>query len=135
MSFFSWSDKYSVDIPEMDKKKKKLFEILQEHFDAISQNKGNEALIKIFEHLHNYTIEHFSAEEKYMIEYNYPEYDIQKKEHKFFIDKIKSFKEDWINNKKTLSIDVSIFLKEWLLKHILVEDKKYSTYFKNKGII
>ncbi len=135
MSFFNWSDKYSVGITEMDIQHKKLLEILNKHFEAISQNKGDEVLIKIFADLHNYANEHFSAEENYMQEYNYPEYEIQKREHTFFINKIKSFQEDLVSKKHTLSIDVSIFLKEWLLKHISIEDKKYSEYFSKNGII
>jgi hemerythrin len=55
-------------------------------------------------------------------------------EHKKFVDKIKTFKNDFENNKIGLSLQIMNFLSDWLKKHILETDKKYSDFFISKGL-
>lgn len=134
MALFNWSDKYSVSVAEMDNQHKELVNILNEIFDAMSERKSNEVLGKIIAKLVNYTRMHFSAEERYMQKYNYPGYAGQKREHDAFIAKIQTFQNDFNAGKLTLSLDVSSFLKNWLIQHISVEDKKYGSFFNQKGL-
>lgn len=134
MALFNWSDKYSVGVMELDNQHKELVNILNEIFDAMSARKSNETLGKIISKLVNYTKVHFSTEEKYMQKYNYSGYNSQKREHDAFIDKIQTFQRDFNAGKLTLSLDVSSFLKNWLVQHISVEDKKYESFFNQKGL-
>lgn len=134
MALFNWSDKYSVGVIELDNQHKELVNILNEIFDAMSAGKSNEALGRIISKLVNYTRIHFSTEEKYMQKYNYPGYSAQKREHDAFIEKIQNFQKDFNSGKLTLSLDVSSFLKNWLIQHISGEDKKYESFFNQKGL-
>ena len=134
MALFNWSDNYSVSVAEMDSQHKKLLDILNELYEAMNQRKGNEILNKVLTDLINYTRMHFAAEERYMQTHNYPGYNDQKKEHDFFIEKIKGFQSDLNAGKLTLSIEISTFLKNWLVNHISVVDKKYGSFFNAKGL-
>ncbi len=50
------------------------------------------------------------------------------------------FKKDWqnVNNRDgsevTITVDLWNLVKEWLLNHIQVSDKKYATLFKERGL-
>ncbi len=134
MAMFNWNDKYSVSVLEMDTQHKELINILNELYDAMSARKSNEILSSVITKLLNYTRKHFSAEELYMQKYSYPAYPTQKKEHDFFVSKIQNFQKDLNAGKLTLSLDVATFLKDWLVNHICVEDKKYGSFFNTKGL-
>ncbi len=134
MAMFNWSDKYSVNVAEMDNQHKELLNILNELYDAMSARKSNEVLGTVITKLLNYTRKHFSIEEAYMQKFNYTGYPTQKREHEFFIGKIQEFQKDLAAGKLTLSLDISTFLKNWLINHISVEDKKYSSVFNAKNL-
>lgn len=134
MPVFTWSDKYSVSVNQMDSQHKKLIDIINELYDAMQAGKASTALSKIVGDLLNYTKQHFTAEEKYMLQYDYPKYAAQKKEHDFFIEKIKKYQADLDSGKTTFSVDMSVFLKNWLVNHISVVDKEYGPFFNEKGM-
>jgi hemerythrin len=74
-----------------------------------------------------YARTHFYTEEKYMREANYPDLPAHKKEHELFIaqvlNSIKSFEAGG-----TEPAVLASFLKDWILNHIAVSDKKYAPY-------
>jgi len=81
-----------------------------------------------------YTDYHFTTEHKFFEKYNYPETEEHKKIHKSFVDKAIELKEGVDSEKVTVSYDIMNFLRQWLLEHILKEDKKFAKYFKQNNI-
>ena len=81
MALFSWSDKYSVDVPSIDKQHKKLFDMLNELHDAMSTGNGSQLAPAILKRLVAYTQEHFVAEEAMMKQARYPDLASHKAEH------------------------------------------------------
>ncbi len=133
MSMINWSDKYSVNVSEMDNQHKELVNILNELYDAMMAGKSNAVLSPVIAKLINYTRKHFAAEELFMQKYAYPAYESHKREHAAFIMKVQEFQTNFNAGKITLSLDISNFLKNWLVNHISIEDKKYGTYAMAKG--
>ena len=134
MSLFNWSDSYSVKVAELDNQHKELINILNELYDAMSARKGNEVLGSVITKLSNYTRLHFATEEKYMEKYSYPGYAEQKKEHDLFLVKVQEFQKGFQAGELMLSMEVSTFLKNWLINHISGVDKKYGPFFNEKGL-
>ncbi len=130
MELIKWTDKYSIGIKEIDNQHKGLVIIINELFKLMSEGKAKSQLNDIFDHLTHYTKKHFSTEELVLYKYAYPELEQHKNEHKKFIKKIENFRSDFVNKKITLSLEVLNFLKDWLLNHILISDKKYSVHIK-----
>ncbi|HAF30120.1 MAG TPA: hemerythrin [Bacteroidales bacterium] len=125
MELIEWSDKYLVGYDEIDNQHKGLVIMINELFTFMTEGKSKENLEIIFDHLTVYTKEHFSNEEKMMLKYDYPDYEQHKLEHVKFIERLNSFKSDFENNKITISLELLNFLKDWLLNHIVITDKKY----------
>lgn len=134
MAFVNWSDSYSVGVQDMDKQHQKLFAIINELFEAMKERKAKEILGKILKDLLNYTVNHFGKEELLMKANNYPGLPEQLKQHKIFIDKIKELSEKHNAGKMVLSVEISSFLKDWLVNHIQGIDQKYTAFFNEKGI-
>jgi hemerythrin-like metal-binding protein len=82
----------------------------------------------------NYTKEHFSSEEELMQQHNYPGYLAHKAEHDRLVKEAGALMEKHQSGAMSLSIETSTFLKKWLTNHILVVDKKYSSFFLDKKI-
>lgn len=118
----------------MDNDHKKLVDMLNRLHDAMKQQKGNEVLGQIFKELLDYSVVHFNNEEKMMATTGYVESADHKAKHKLLIEQAKDLQEEFNSGKKMVTVDVLAFLKDWLMNHILKEDKKMAQFFLSKGI-
>jgi len=134
MSYFEWGETYSVSVHDMDGQHKKLFALISDYYDAIAQKKTKEANAAILAGLLDYTKYHFSDEEKLMLRYNYPGYREQKADHDTFIATIQDYQQRIKEGKLLLSVEITGFLKDWLVKHIQVRDKEYGPFLNAKGV-
>lgn len=132
MSYMDWDEKYATNIKDIDEQHKKLFTIINKFFDALSNAKGNEVVGEILQEFERYTVEHFSTEEKKMASKNYPDFATHKKYHEECIQKIKEFIAQHKSGKVHISIATFSFLKDWLMQHVLVVDKKYVPFLAEK---
>jgi len=134
MALLEWDDSFSVGILSIDKQHQKLITMINDLAEAMKQGKGKEITKKIIDDLTNYTSEHFTTEENLFYQYNYDETIEHLKEHKDFIERVKTFRTDFEAGKIGLSIKLMHFLSDWLKKHILETDKKYSDFLVSKGV-
>ena len=131
MELIKWTKKYSVGITEIDNQHKGLVILINELFSLMSEGKAKAKMPEIFDHLTDYTKKHFFVEESMLIKYGYKEYDQHKEEHQKFIAQLVKLKLDLEKEEITISLKTLNFLKDWLLNHILISDKKYSTFIMN----
>lgn len=134
MALFTWNQNYSVNVVELDQQHKKLIDMLNELHGAMLTGKSKDVLSKILDGLIDYTGYHFTNEEKYMNQYNYPEYQLHKLEHDKLVKQVLDFQSDFRSGKIGISVQIMNFLKEWLMNHILGTDKKYGPFFNEKGL-
>ena len=80
-----------------------------------------------FDELIDYTVYHFSNEEKFMQKISYPMFESHKKVHENLLASVakfyKNFQEGNIDK-----IRLASFLKNWLFTHIMGIDTKYAQY-------
>ncbi len=114
-----------MGIKKMDDEHKKLVELINA-LHAM-QDANLDFLKKVINTLVLYTQVHFSHEEKILAKMNYPDLEAHRQEHLKFIDLVKDTKNHLHEGKdlKAALVKVNDFLRNWLLHHILVEDKKY----------
>jgi hemerythrin len=89
---------------------------------------------KIVSDLVTYTVVHFKAEEKYFAQFRYPDTFNHRIEHVAFVKRVTDFKQGFETGKLPLTVEVMSFLSEWLKKHIMGTDKKYSRFFNENGL-
>ncbi|MDR0402538.1 MAG: bacteriohemerythrin [Treponema sp.] len=129
-AFVVWDDRYSVGIQLIDDQHKKLIELTNDLYDACRE--GTEAVAAHFrEAIHGtvaYVKYHFAAEEKLLEQVKYPDFAVHKKEHESFVIKVLEDVKEFEEGKKFIPNVFVRYLKDWILAHIAVEDKKYAEY-------
>lgn len=126
MALLEWQDSFSVGIKEMDDQHKQLVKMINQLHEAMKEGKGSTEVVKIVGEMIEYTQFHFKSEEQLMSEHHFSGLATQKMEHGSFIKKTLEFQADLNSGKRTISIELLNFLKDWLTNHIQVSDKKYS---------
>lgn len=137
---FDWKPEYSLNIAEIDKQHKRLFELAEELYE-ISKAGDNfdyyDDIMRIFWELRDYTVYHFGYEEKLLEQYgmdsNYVK--MHKLEHGAFVNKMIKFgQQDIDKNEKKILLEVIMFAVDWIEKHIMNTDKKYSSFLNSHGV-
>lgn len=128
MELFKWYKAYSVNNEELDNHHKALFDILNRLFENCLNIDAVNCLEPIVDELLSYADYHFTAEEQYMRQIGYDGIDKQLSDHKYFSRKAAQLKQVVNQNDYELTKELIVFLRGWILKHILEEDKKFSNY-------
>lgn len=126
MSLFKWDNKYSVNNEELDNHHKALFDILNRLYASCFGEKEGFALQTIYEELVSYIDYHFSAEERYMRKRCYTDTDRHIIAHNMFKERILLLQNDIQRNNIVVTKELIVYLGNWLLNHVMVEDRKYS---------
>jgi hemerythrin len=133
MTYVVWSDMFSVRMPYIDNQHKKLLEIANDFHAALKDNKDRKSLFEILNSLIHYTEEHFRDEEEIMEMAGFPAVDMEshKKIHEQLVRDIFGLHQGFTNSEEKTTHELEIFLNNWLVQHILLEDKKYEPYCEN----
>lgn len=126
-----WLSDYETSIPKIDMQHQKLVQLINDLFDAMNAGKSKEALGGILDELIKYTKYHFSYEEEMMKQCNYKESINHNIEHINFANKIMEFNKQFHENNSRITVQLMNFLKDWLINHIMITDKKYVECFKS----
>jgi len=124
----NWSDAYRIGLAEIDDQHMALVDLINDLWAAIAANVPNAESGKILERLEHYTITHFAAEETMMLTIAYPDFDDHQRAHRSFVARLQEQKVRHQRGEK-LGLDILHFLRDWLVNHILVNDKAYATYY------
>ncbi len=131
-SLVTWSSDFSLNMPEIDAQHQSLIDLINQVWRATIDNKPNQSeIIRIIELLETYTVTHFTAEEIFMREIRYANFDEHKKAHESFVARIGREKLNVINGNR-LNLDIVHYLKDWLINHILVADRDYSAAYEKQ---
>lgn len=134
MAIFNWQDEYNVNIKEIDDQHRELVAMINELYGAMVKRRPQETLGEILNKLSGYCDIHFSTEETLMQTHGYPYFQEHKDIHNKVRAKVKELRDGFNSGKTSLTIEVSMFLKDWLDKHIIGTDQKYAAFLRNKGV-
>ena len=129
-----WEDKFSVGISEIDDEHRGLIGILNKAVIANGHDDNTVETLELLGDIIEYSRKHFSTEEAYMLKFKFPEYQLHKKEHLDFTDMTIRNYHDFISGDYQIANEILEYLKQWLVNHILVTDKKYIDCFKGNGL-
>ncbi len=135
---FKWKDEFSVKNSEIDDQHKKLIEIGFNLSKIVTIKDGldhYDEIIALLNELKQYTVYHFEHEEKLLALYGYEDLENHKEEHKRFVEKvIEMTSKDIDGNQKEITMDILMFIADWIERHIVKTDKKYSDFLIEKGL-
>ena len=125
---------FQVGVEEFDNQHKKLFAIVNEVSQIVSEGKNKEAAGDVLARLMDYTVMHFRSEEEMMKEYGYPDYESHKKQHDFLAARVKELYRKFQTDGIAINEETLGFLIKWVLHHIAKVDKDYAPFLKSKGV-
>jgi hemerythrin len=120
--------KYSTGVVWQDFQHRQLMDLFFKVKEAKAKKTGDDVFKYSLSFLAMYVNHHFKLEEEYMDIYYYPDTDLHKKEHKDLIKKIKSFRKNYTEHDEQSINKLLITLNDWILNHILENDKKLGEY-------
>ena len=95
---------------------------------------STEKLAETLEYLKCYVVEHFRTEEKYMKEFDYPNYERHAGIHKKFVEDFlvlsAKFRQEGIS--PDFNLDFNIKLIDWMRNHVLGEDKELADFLRSE---
>ena len=133
MPFIEWNESLSVGVKSIDEEHQQLIAILDDFYQNIYQASPHDKLLQLIDGLKSYTIIHFAHEEEIMEKYGYPNLADHQKEHQKFIRTVEDFEARYKSGRLLLTLEVTGFIKHWIVAHIMGTDKLYSDYLISQG--
>jgi len=133
MPLLKWKPEYTVNESKLDCHHIKLFEILNAAYEDVMNSSEEQSVGTIVSELADYLAYHFAAEEQYMKDNGYEQIDAHIAEHRAFADRIETLKVNHHDNNLEAAKELIIILGNWVLHHILIEDRKYAALISQEG--
>ena len=130
MQKLQWDETLSVGNELIDDEHKTLIQKINDVSEAISKGIGETQVARTIEFLRDYSIQHFSSEEKIMNEKKYPQIKEHLKMHSEFVTTINDIEKDFREEGTTKELvnTINHLLINWLRKHIKETDKKLALF-------
>jgi hemerythrin len=133
MALFEWTDDLRIDVALIDTQHRRLIEAINAFYEGISTRQSNAALAQLLKFMIDYLQEHFSTEEGLMRKHGYPDLDRHSAQHQGFVDETRAMVDRYVEGRLLLSIEVTSFLRTWLINHIQVTDKALGQFLRAHG--
>lgn len=127
-NLFAWCQSFSIGDAFVDAQHKHLFSILFRLHRSLDGGDAHALVEKTLNELIDYTQQHFRDEEALMESVQYPGLANHKALHDELINKVEDMMEEFQDGEPVLTIELLIFLKEWLVTHIAEEDAKIGRF-------
>ena len=128
---YKWTTDLSVGNDLIDNEHKHLFELLEKYYLSLMGKSSKIDLLDLVKGLRDYAQVHFADEEAFMDKVNYPGLATHTMLHREFLDKVNDFYGKLQSGKLLLTIEVTNFVKDWLVAHIKTQDLKIVQYAKS----
>ncbi len=125
----TWTDDLLVNNELIDKQHRFLVHRVNLVHQAIKEQ-DTKAIMEALRDARAYAGIHFRAEEELMESKGYPELSRHRRLHEIFSDKLDQFEEDMRDHPLATTGDLILYMRDWVVKHILVVDAEYADYIK-----
>lgn len=134
MAFLLWTPALSVGVRQFDDQHQALVRMLNDLHTAMMEGRGNDVLGKTLAGLVDYTATHFADEERLLALHGYPELPAHREEHRKLVEQVVALQERYRSSRAGLTVEVMIFLKDWLVQHIQGADRRYGGHLRSRGV-
>lgn len=131
-SIFEWQREYSVNIATIDMQHQEIFKLAKKLFNSINKAKEKNIVRENFKRLLDYIKFHFEEEEAILKKYHFSNFRNHSKKHRELlleIDKLELCDKELKQEGELVKL-----IQEWIVNHILDEDRRYSRFLNEKGV-
>ena len=128
MSYLQWTENLSVGVQRMDDHHKKLVDLINQVFDAMSGD-ATGTVETVLSDLLDYTRYHFGEEEKLFEACGFPDFIEHQAIHRGMVKEVLDMRQRYLDNPATVSAAETLdFLSKWLMRHIIAKDLRYRPF-------
>jgi hemerythrin len=131
MTIAIWSSRFETGIDLVDTQHKALFAAVNKLADSFQEGTASIQVRESLDFLVGYAREHFHTEERFMGEMNYPGLAQHRVEHARMMEQVHDLQMSLAEG-KAATMDVTIFLVDWLKVHIHESDMAYVYFMKDQ---
>lgn len=125
----TWSEAFSVGLPELDFQHKKILALISDLEQLVAEGRTNSAAAKgLLNEIVTYAVVHFETEEHVLAERQYAQLGSHREEHRKYVSFVAEQIALAISSQQDTE-SVLQFLKAWWRRHILEEDRQYKALF------
>lgn len=132
MALLSWNDQYLIGDTTIDEEHKTLFRLINDFHTHWSEKRDRKDIARVLSQLIQYGELHFQDEERIMAQADYPALDNHHQVHEKLIEEIFKLNEELMEQSQLLERDVTKFLKQWLVDHIVHNDYEFRDFLIRK---
>ncbi|HUN69949.1 MAG TPA: bacteriohemerythrin [Burkholderiales bacterium] len=125
-----WSPHYEVGVRFMDGQHRQMLDLVNRVIEGADGGMALEDLVAILRDLVRVTEHHFHAEETRMAEFD-ADSEAHRSEHRDLIESLRFFT-DRLDADKVGKC--SVFLRDWLLRHIESTDRAFAAFLRERGV-
>lgn len=135
MHNIDWNSGMSLGVKALDDDHKRLLGTINELYRAIDANEEGIVLEEIFATLEEYVVQHFHREEALMRKCGFEDLDEHIQQHQNFAQHVPELKAKLLAAQDYITAqEVSIYLTDWLINHIIAEDLPLIGLFEEHGL-
>lgn len=132
MALLSWNDQYLIGQATIDEEHKMLFRLINDFHSHWSEQRDRKDIARVLSQLIQYGELHFQDEERIMAQEGYPELESHRRIHEKLIEEIFKLNEELAGKSPLLERDITKFLKQWLVDHIVHNDYEFRNFLIRK---
>jgi hemerythrin len=129
-----WSPTFSVGVKSLDDQHRQIVDMINLLIVDEQATVRSETISELLTRLTRYAEDHFTAEERLLEEYGYPELASQKEEHRKYRQRIVGLCKDAMLHQDSVPADLLQFIIGWWMNHILDTDMQYRSFFEELGV-
>ncbi len=122
MAAITWSRSFSVGIRKLDQQHRRIVTVLNQLYE-LDRARERELLASVFTQLRDYMLVHFHDEESLMHQREFPSAAEHQREHARFTETICDYHREFLAGHRIALINVYNVIWDWLVGHVLVEDR------------
>ncbi len=126
-----WGPRFETGIDLIDAQHKSLFEAVNALVESFQAGKAKAQVKESLDFLVGYALEHFQTEERFMRAADYPKLAEHLVEHARLLEQVRDLQMDLADG-KAMTMDITIFLVDWLKVHIHESDMAYVYFLKDQ---
>ena len=125
---FTWDDRYSVGIKELDEQHKRIFDLGNTIDDVGNLTQVKRTLLYLYKH----TREHFDYEENLMRDAQYMKLDEHREIHNDLIENLNNLSQQIANDNFSI-FEFKKVVYDWIIDHIMNHDRDFIDFYKSQN--
>lgn len=136
MTRIEFDDTLKTGDARVDEQHRMLVETFNELQDASLDSLGAEVVAPLLHQLHDYTIQHFTAEQELMARSRFPAAEMLEhvEEHRVLTDRVRQLITEYSAGGFESVLPLASLLQDWLAQHIRQSDRRVVEHLRVQGL-